>query len=111
MRRAERPLVGERAAFDLAGDRGDHRDFQQFGGRQRRQDRRQARGQHRFAGAGRPDHQEVMAAGGGDFERALGALLTFDVGKVERQVVELADARLRPVEHLGAAEMIGELDQ
>ena len=30
MRRAERPPVGERAAFDLARDRGDHRDFEQF---------------------------------------------------------------------------------
>ena len=92
MRRAERPLVGERAAFDLAGDRGDHRHFQQFGRRQRRQDRRQPRRQHRLAGAGRADHQQVMAAGGGDFERALGALLALDVGEVERHAVELADA-------------------
>ncbi len=93
MRRPERPLVGQRAAFDHAGDRGDHRDFEQFGRRQRRQDRRQPCRQHRLAGAGRPDHHQVMAAGGGDFERALGALLALDVGKVERHAVDLADLR------------------
>ncbi len=46
MRRAERPLRRQRATFDLAGDGGDHGDFKQFGGRERRQDRGQARGQH-----------------------------------------------------------------
>jgi hypothetical protein len=38
MRGAERPPVGERAAFDHAGDRGDHRHFEKLGGRERRQD-------------------------------------------------------------------------
>ncbi len=71
MRRAERPPVGQRAAFDLAGDRGDHGHFEKLGRRQRRQDRGQPRRQHRFAGAGRADHQEIVAAGGGDFERAV----------------------------------------
>ncbi len=85
MRRAERPAVGQRAAFDLAGDRSDHRHFEQFGRRQRRQNGRQPRGEHRFAGAGRPDHEQVMAAGRGDFERALGAFLALDVGEVERR--------------------------
>jgi hypothetical protein len=37
MRRAERPFVGERAAFDLASDGSDHRHFEQFGRCQRRQ--------------------------------------------------------------------------
>ncbi len=83
MRRAERPPVGQRAAFDLAGDRGDHRDFEEFGRRQRRQDRRQPRRQHRFAGAGRADHEQIVAAGGRDFERALGAFLALDVGEIE----------------------------
>ena len=111
VRRTERPLVGQRAAFDLAGDGGDHRHFQQFGRQQRRQDRGQPRRQHRLAGAGRADHQQVMSAGGGDFERALGALLALDVGEVERCAVDLADLRLRAVEHLRALEMIGELNE
>ncbi len=111
MRAAERPPVGERAAFELARDRGDHRDFEQLGRRQRRQDRRQPRRQHRLAGAGRPDHQQIVPAGGGDLERALGALLALDVLEIDERALDLADLRLRPREHLRAAEMIGELDE
>ena len=111
MRATERPPIGERAAFDLARDRSDHRDFQQLLRRERRQDRRQPRRKHRLAGAGRPDHQEVMSAGGGDFERALAALLSLDVGKIERSCFHLADAGLRPRQHLRAAKMVRKLDQ
>ena len=35
---AERTAIGERAAFDCAGNGRDHRDFEQFGRRERRQD-------------------------------------------------------------------------
>ncbi len=52
-----------------------------------------------------------MAAGGGDLERALGALLALDVGEIERHAVDFADFGLRPREHLRALEMIGELDE
>ena len=111
MRAAERPPRGERAALDLARDRGDHRHFEQFGRRQRRQDRGQPRRQHRFAGAGRADHQQMMPAGGGDLERALGALLALDVAQVEQRFRALMDFRLRPRQHLRALEMVGDLDQ
>ena len=111
MRGAERTAVGERAAFDFAGDGGDHGDFEQFGRRQRRQDGRQPRRQHRLAGAGRSDHQQVVAAGGGDFERALGAFLALDIGEVERRAIHFEDLWLRPRQHLRALEMVGELDQ
>ena len=86
MRRAERPAVGERAFLDLARDRGDHRHFEQLGGRERRQDRGQARREHRLAGAGRADHQQIVPARRRDLERALGALLALDVVQVERRV-------------------------
>ena len=46
MRSPERPLAGERAVGDFAGDRGNHRYFQEFGRRQRGQDRWQTRGEH-----------------------------------------------------------------
>ena len=82
MRRAKRPPVGQLAAGERAGDRMDHRDFEQLARRQRRQDRGQARRQHGFAGAGRAAHQEIVAAGRGDFQRALGALLALDVAQV-----------------------------
>jgi hypothetical protein len=49
MRRAKRPPVGERTADNLTGHGGDHGNFEEF----RRRQRRQARGQHRLAGAGR----------------------------------------------------------
>ena len=112
MRRAERPPVGQRAAFDLAGDRGDHRDFEEFGRRQRRQDRGQPRRQHRFAGARRADHQQVVAAGRGDFERALGAFLALDVGEIEarRRAISRIFGCGRD-KHLRAFEVVGELDQ
>jgi hypothetical protein len=55
--------------------------------------------------------EQIVAAGGGDFERAFGALLAFDVGKVERQAIHFEDFRLWPRQHLRAFEMIGELDE
>jgi hypothetical protein len=48
--------------------------------RLRRQDGWKPRRQHRFAGARRPDHEKIVAAGGGHFERALGAFLALDIG-------------------------------
>src|SRR5262245_62705071 len=56
-------------------------------------------------------HEQIVAAGGGDFERALGALLALDVLEVEQRAVDLADLRLRTGEYLRAAEMIGELNE
>jgi hypothetical protein len=41
VRCAERPAIGQRAALDFAGDRGDHRDFEELGRRERRENRRQ----------------------------------------------------------------------
>jgi len=70
------------AAGELAGDRMDHRHLEQFARPQRRQDRRQPLRQHRLARSGRAAHQQVVAAGGGDLERPLGALLALDVGEV-----------------------------
>ena len=111
MRRAERPLIGQRAAVEFAGDGRDHRHFEQLGWRQRRQDRRQPCGEHRLAGARRADHQEMMSAGGGDFERALGAFLSLDIAQIEQRCAGLLHFRLRAAQHLRALEMIGELDQ
>ena len=85
MRAAERPPRGQRAVADFAGDGGDHRHFEQFRRRQRRQDRGQPRRQHRLAGAGRADHQQMMPAGRRDLERALGAFLALDVAQVEQR--------------------------
>ncbi len=40
-------------------------------------------GDHGFAGAGWADHEEVVAAGDGDFHGTLGVVLAFDIGEVE----------------------------
>ena len=49
---------------------------------ERRQDAGQAARQHRLARAGRPDEQQVVAAGGGDLERAPRERLAAHVGEV-----------------------------
>ena len=48
----------------------------------------QALGEHGLARAGRADHEDVVAAGGGDFESALGDVLAADVAEVEGKVLE-----------------------
>jgi hypothetical protein len=89
----------------------DHRHFKQFARAERRQQRRQPRRQHRFSGSRRAVHQQVVAAGGRDLERAFGRLLPFDVGQIGQTGAGRAHRRLRPRHHLRSLEMIGELDQ
>ena len=50
----------------------------------RRQDPGQPPREHRLAGAGRADHEQVVAARRRDLERALGVRLAADVGEVDR---------------------------
>ena len=111
VRIAERPPVRERAILDHAGDGGDHRGFEKLARRKRRQDRGQPRRQHRFAGAGRPDHENIVGAGRGDLQRALGAFLSFHFGKIERRFAHLANFRRGPRQHLRAAKMVRELNE
>ena len=95
MRVAERPLADQPAGLECAGDAVDHADFKRLGGIERRQDARKARRQHGFPGARRPDHQQIVAAGGGDLECALGRFLALDVAQVRndrRLVVPAAGA-------------------
>lgn len=85
MRRAKRappPLSGREARAARRQDRG-RRQRLVIG--ERRQEGGQARGEHRFARARRPDHQHVVAARGGDFERALRARLADHIGEIGRR--------------------------
>src|SRR5438874_11801727 len=83
VRRPERPLGYQRLVTrEEAGDAIDARDHQRLVGRERRQDRWHRPGEKRLAGAGGTDHEDVMAAGGSDFETALDVFLAADIGEV-----------------------------
>ena len=111
VRRAEGAPVGQRAAGQDARDRMDHRHFQELARRERRQDRRQALGEHRLARAGSAVHEEVVAARCGDFERAFGALLAPDVAQVRLRSGRRPQRRLGAGQDLRALEVVGELDE
>ena len=71
VRSAERPLGDEAsAAAAQAGEAVDAGDLQRLVARQRRQDPAEPPRQHRLAGPRRADEQRVVAAGGGDRQRA-----------------------------------------
>ena len=83
VRRAEGALRDEALVrVEDAGDGVDLGGLERLFEAQRREDRGQALGEHRLAGAGRADHEDVVAAGGGDLERALGDVLAADVAEV-----------------------------
>ena len=79
VRRPERPLAPALGFQRLAAHRADGRGFQRLGLVEHGQDAGQARGQQRLAGAGRPDHQQVVPAGRGNLQRPPGAGLAADV--------------------------------
>jgi len=108
---AEGPAVGESAIRELAGDRLDHRDVEQLTRVERRQDGGEARGQHGFAGAGRADHQEVVAACGGDLEGAPRYLLATHVGEIRQSHRQRPPPRHRTRGELVAREVVDQRQQ
>ena len=92
VRRAEGALGDEPGGgIEDAGDGVDLGGLERFFEGERREDRRQALGEHGLAGAGRADHEDVVAAGGGDFESALGGVLAADIFEVDGEVLQLAE--------------------
>ena len=84
VRTAERSLGDERSApWQLARHRVYLGRLQAFAQGQRREDGRQTLGHHRLAAAWRAHHDDIVSAGGGDFEGTLDTLLPFHLGKVE----------------------------
>ena len=59
-----------------------------------RQDGRHAFGQHGLAGAGRADHEDVVASGAGDLDGTLGGLLSAHVFEVDEELLRLAQQRV-----------------
>ena len=96
VRRAEGPARDHRLfGREQAGDAVDLRRLERLVERQRRADAGNAFRQHRFAAAGRPDHQHVVAAGDGDLDGALHVLLALHVGEVVLDRVEFAEDFVR----------------
>jgi hypothetical protein len=106
------------------GDTVNASDLQRLLERRRRQDPRKPAGEHRLSHPWRPDHQQVMAPGGRDLQRAPGIGLAPDVGEVELTADRLRRVRGRrrrwPVpplqqggdqRHRGHAQHLDPLDQ
>ena len=83
VRRAKRPRPVQRSGGgQLAEKAPDLRHLERLGELERGKDAWQAAGEHCLARARRPTHQEVMASGRGDLERALRLLLAVDLSEV-----------------------------
>ncbi len=109
--RAKRPVTGQGAAGDQAGDGMHHRGFQELLRSQGRQQAGQSLRQHRLARSRRPDVEQVVAAGGGDLQGALGVLLAFHLLQVGRAGGVEHRTRLWLAHHLRAAEVVDQGDQ
>ena len=66
MRVAERPALHQTAGGKCSGDGMQHRHVKRLARRQRRQQAGKPRRQHRFARAGRPEHQQIVRPCHGD---------------------------------------------
>ncbi len=79
----ERALSGRTVLGSMkAGGRKHPRHLERLLGAERRQNARDAASKHRLPAAGRPRHQQRVAAGGGDLQRPTRRRLAADVGQV-----------------------------
>ena len=85
MRGAERPDSPLLQIQPLGADRGNRCGFQRLILGQRWHDAGQPAGQHSFSGAGWANHQQVVAASGGDFQRPFGVWLTAHIAQIPFQ--------------------------
>ena len=108
---AERPLARQSAAAQPSCHGMNYAELERFGRFERRQYPRQARRQHRFACTGRADHQEIVVPRRGNFERALGAFLPFDVNEIESRRARRHETGLRRRQKLGPLKMVDDGQQ
>ena len=73
-----------------------------------REDGRQTLGEHGFARTRRSDHEDVVSARGGDFERPLDVFLPLDLGKVGKGKLLLVRRRRRGGDDPLLARKVGE---
>jgi len=92
---AKRARADQAAAiFKYASDAVNARGFDGFFERHRRKNGGNTFGEHGFASAGRPDEENVVTAGAGHFESALGGLLAVNIAKVDRVLRGFAEQLL-----------------
>src|ERR1700733_1633111 len=92
MRRAKGALRDEGGlGVEDAGDGVDLGGLQRFFEAEGREDGGQALGEHGLAGTGRTDHEDVVTAGCGHFEGALGGMLAAHVGEIQRVMLQLTE--------------------
>src|SRR5690242_1026433 len=96
MRGTKRACTDEAAAvFEDARDAVDACGFDGFLEGHGRKNGGDALGEHGFAGARRADEKNVVAAGAGDFESALGGLLAVDVAEIDGVLGGFAEGLMR----------------
>ncbi len=83
----------------MVGHRIDTGDIRRFVDEHFWEDARQGTCQQGLAGAGRPDHQDVMPAGGSHFEGALDMLLALDFAEIRRWE-KIWNSQLLDVSHI-----------
>ena len=84
MRITKRTALHQAASGKLTGDGMQHRHIKRLSRRQRRQQPRQSGRKHRLAGTWRPDHEQVVAPGGRDFQNAACRFLSAQISEVGR---------------------------
>ena len=89
----------------------DEGNLQQLARAERRQNRWEPLGKHRFSRARRPVQQKIVAPCGSDLKSALGAFLALDIAKVWLGSSLGLDPWARSCHDLGALKMIGELNE
>ncbi len=103
---AEGALARQSVFRELARQAVDHVHFQDLARVHGRHQPRQARRQHRLAGAGRAHHQQVVTARGGDLDGPFRGLLALDIAHVGVGLARCHHLGLRRRQHLGSLEVV-----
>ncbi len=111
MRCAERAGAADPPAFECSRDRLDHRDLQRLRRIERRQDARQARGEHALPCTRRPVHQQIVTTRRCNLQSALGGFLTLHALEIgaRRGFIDFTGLRFGQVR--SAFEMVEQADQ
>ena len=106
VRAAERAGAADAPVDQRARHRCHHRNLQRLRRGQIRQDAGQAGRQQRFAGARRADHQQVVAPGGGNLQRALGHFLPLHLLEIRAKPARFRLSLYGQRQHLRALEVV-----